>query len=282
MKKLFKVLFAAVVFFGAALQTKAQVLETTPVDGLFPDNGTVDIAPVPYPPLRQADVMWQKVVWREIDFRQKINQPFYFPTKPHNGWRSFMTIVMDALREGSITAYDPIQVDELSVPMTYDEVISNQVDSIPQMLTRSEPPYDTYDTIIYTEFDNTKVQRLRLKEVWFFDKARSEMRVRIIAMCPVYIKERAGVEVTEPLFWFYFPEARPVFAKALCFNRQNSAQRRTYDDIFWKRMFSSYIYKVENVYDRRISEYATGVDALLESERVKDEIMNFESDLWEY
>ncbi|MFA8451566.1 MAG: gliding motility protein GldN [Bacteroidales bacterium] len=282
MKKLLKAMFAAVLALGAVVQIQAQVLETTPVDGLFPDNGLVEMEPVSYPPLRQADVMWQKTVWREIDFRQKINQPFYFPTVPHNGWRSFMTIVMDALKEGAITAYDPIQVDELSVPMTYDEVVSNQIDTIHQVLTRPYPPYDEYDTIITTEFDNTKVQRLRLKEVWYFDKARSVMDVRIIAFCPVYMKERSGEEVTEPLFWVYFPESRPIMAKALCFNRKNGAQRRTYDEIFWKRMFSSYIYKVENVYDRRISEYATGVDALLESERIKHEIMSFEFDLWEY
>ena len=109
------------------------------------------------------------------------------------------------------------------------------------------------------------------------------MDVRIIGICPVVDDYLNGVfRGYKPLFWVYFPEARPIFAKAEVFNRHNSAKRLTYDDVFWKRMFNSYIYKEENVYDRVITDYATGLDALLESERIKTEIFNFEHDLWEY
>ncbi|MFA8300632.1 MAG: gliding motility protein GldN [Hyphomicrobiales bacterium] len=283
MKKLFKAAFALIAVFITVIETQAQVLESsTPTNGLFADNGTIDKKPVPYPPLRQSDVLWRKTVWREIDFRQKINLPFYYPIEPHDNWKSFITIIMDALKEGKITAYDPIQIDELSVPLTYSDVISAQSDSTIQRLQRPEPPYEEYDTVIVSEFDNTKVMRLRLKEVWYFDKQLSQLHVRIIAFCPVYIKIKDGTPVTEPLFWIYFPESRPILAKEQSYNPSNSARRRTYDEIFWKRMFSSYIYKVENVYDRRISEYATGVDALLESEKIKKEISDFEFELWEY
>jgi hypothetical protein len=67
------------------------------------------------------------------------------------------------------------------------------------------------------------------------------------------------------------------------FNMKNgSAGRMTYDDVFMKRMFSSYVYKEENVYDRSINEYSTGLDALLESEKAKNDLYEFESNLWEY
>jgi hypothetical protein len=49
-----------------------------------------------------------------------------------------------------------------------------------------------------------------------------------------------------------------------------------------KRLFNSYIYKEENVYDRRIAEYAQGLDALLESERIKNDLLDFEQNLWQY
>ena len=55
-----------------------------------------------------------------------------------------------------------------------------------------------------------------------------------------------------------------------------------YDDIFWKRMFSSTIVKESSVYDRRVDEFMVGLDALLEAERIKEEIFNIEHDLWEY
>ena len=149
-------------------------------------------------------------------------------------------------------------------------------------MRRPYPPYDEYDTVIFTEFDPTKVMRLRIKEDWYFDKQRSQMMVRIEALCPVMIKERDGQEVTEPLFWISYPDSEMFLQIHLVFNDYNSAARLTYDELFWKRLFDSYIYKEQNVYDRRISQYVTGIDALLEAERIKTEMFQFEEDLWEY
>ena len=86
-----------------------------------------------------------------------------------------------------------------------------------------------------------------------------------------------------PLFWVYFPEAREILINAEVFNLvKNDAERRTYDDIFWKRMFSSTIIKESNPADRKVNEYMIGLDGLLEAERIKTEIFNIEHDLWEY
>ena len=86
-----------------------------------------------------------------------------------------------------------------------------------------------------------------------------------------------------PIFWVHFPEARKVLINAEVFNLvKNDAERRTYDDIFWKRMFGSTIVKEANVMNREVSEYMVGLDALLEAERIKEEIFNLEHDLWEY
>jgi gliding motility associated protien GldN len=226
--------------------------------------------------------MWSKRIWREIDMRQKMNQPFYYPLEPHNNWRNFITVVMDALKEGSITAYEVSTTDEFLVPLNYQEILSRQIDTVHRTFQRPYPPYEEYDTVIYSEFDPNKVTRIRIKEDWYFDKKKSQMLVRIIGICPVMIKERNDEEFKEPLFWVYFPEARPVLAHAEVFNRNNDAARRSYDEIFMKRFFNSYVYKEQNVYDRRISEYAQGLDALLEAERVKMELLNFEQGLWEY
>ena len=73
-----------------------------------------------------------------------------------------------------------------------------------------------------------------------------------------------------------------MLAKAFCFNRNNTAQRRTYDEILQKRVFDSYIIKEENVYDRYINSYAFNIDALYESERIKNAMTDFEQSLWEY
>ena len=84
------------------------------------------------------------------------------------------------------------------------------------------------------------------------------------------------------MFWVYFPEARYVFANYDVFNRQNDAERRTYEDIFWKRMFNSYIVKRSNVYDRNNKDYLKGLDLLLEGDKIKEDIFNYEHDLWHF
>lgn len=282
-----KVLFLIAILIGISFSTnglKAQILDERPVDGLFADDGTIDKDPMPFPSIRKADVMWKKRVWREIDFRQKMNHAFYYPVVPHNNWRNFITVVLDGLRENKFIAYDAQNnpTDEFLVPMTYNQLIDRETDSVRRTLRRSYPPYDEYDTVIISRFDPTRVMRLRVKEDWYFDKQRSQLMVRIVALCPVLMVERDGQEFTQPLFWISYDQARKVFARSQIFNRQNSAERRTFDEVFWKRMFDSYVYKEENVYDRTIGSYALGIDALLESERVKKEILNFEQNLWEY
>jgi gliding motility associated protien GldN len=260
-------------------------LNTPPRDGVVDKGERMDKKPITYPWIRQADYIWEKRLWRVIDMREKMNQPMYYPETPHNNWRSFMTIMMDAIKEGSLTAYDANSpTDEFISPMSFKELMAHVEKAVSMQLQRSYPPYDFYDTVIVKKLNTTDIKKIRIKEDWFFDKQRSMLEVRIIGICPVIdvFNDDGTYRGMKPLFWIYFPEARPIMAKSEVFNRFNGAARLTYDDFFWKRMFSSYIYKVDNQYDRKISEYATGIDAILESERIKEELFSFEQQLWEY
>jgi gliding motility associated protien GldN len=145
--------------------------------------------------------------------------------------------------------------------------------------------YPPRDTIWYNSAD---IVQYRLKEDWFFDKERSVLDVRIIALAPVvYGKEedsQGKVTITglEELFWLYFPHCRFVFNNYFVYNDQNDAQWMSFDDLFWKRRFNAVAYKESNTYDRKIESYRSGVDALYESERIKNEIRNIEHDVWSF
>jgi gliding motility associated protien GldN len=223
-----------------------------------------------------------------IDLQEKINLPLKYPSSKQTADRkNLMDVMMDAITEGSLTPYS-FENDEFLTPLTVKEIEGrggSRTDTV--KMQRPDPPYDEYDTIIAREFSRDKVIGYRVKEDWFFDKQRSVIDVRIIGLAPlIYAVDEKG-EVREgnikiPLFWIYYPEARRLFANSEVFNRENDAERRTFDDIFQKRLFGSYIYKESNVYDRRIEDYKQGLSALLESERIKMDITNFEHDMWEF
>jgi gliding motility associated protien GldN len=254
-----------------------------------------------YSPLRQADVMWSRKIWREIDLRQKINHPFYYPENDGLGHtisdrKSLIDVIYSAVLEGSITAYgNPVLDDEFREEMSQEDIkqiggakeeirIKTDWDAVAE---GADPEEAKISELIKIPFNRNTVKKWRVKEEWFFDKQRSIMDVRIIGLAPL---QEGKDELTEeldgsfnPLFWVYFPEAREILINAEVFNLvKNNAERRTYDDIFWKRMFGSTITKESSVMDRKVNEYMVGLDALLEAERIKTEIFNIEHDLWEY
>lgn len=284
MKKAIFFVFVPVLLFGIKLNSKAQVLEGPPRDGVYDKTAITQMLPIPYSPLREADVIWSKRLWRVIDMREKINQPFYFPMTPQNGWRSFIQIIIDAMKEGTIQAYSELS-DQFLYPISYKELMDKMETTKKVTLKRPDNPDVEFDTVITQHFNPSDVYKIRLKEDYFFDRQRSVMEVRILGICPMVnsYDEKGEYRGDKPLFWIYFPECRNVLAKNEQFNLHNgSAARLSYDDVFMKRMFNSYVYKEENVYDRQINEYAAGVDALMESERAKNSLLEFEESLWEY
>jgi gliding motility associated protien GldN len=284
MKRIATILTFLSLLVGLGIVTQAQT-GTPVIDGITNKTTIAEKKPVPYPWVRESDIVWSRRVWRVIDVREKMNQAFYFPEIPHNNWRNLTTVLFDALKEGKITAYDAMSpTDEFVVPLTYADIMKRLEGFDTVSIQRLKPPYEFHDTIVARTFNPSEIKRFRIKEDWFFDKQRSVMEVRIIGICPVKDNlDKNGVfRAYEPLFWIYYPEARPILAKAEVFNFKNGAERRSYDDVFWKRLFASYVYKEENVFDRKITDYAQGIDALLESDRIKRELIDFEEQMWEY
>jgi gliding motility associated protien GldN len=281
MKKILLVLFITVQL--ATISNGQNVLDGIYVKEHNPTRQAIQLA---Y--LREADVMWSKRVWEVIDLKQKINLPLRFPREGDTKDRtSLIETIMTAVDEGSLTAYNTLD-DEFTTPMTMEEfkkIGGAGMDTI--QIVDPEPPYMTRDSAVVKEFSKDKVIAYRIKSDWFFDKQRSVIENRVVGFAPMIYDEddqgniREGA-ILRPLFWVYYPEARKILVNVEVFNRGNDAERRTFDDIFQRRMFNSYIIKESNVYNRRIEEYKIGLDALLESDRIKNEIVNLEHDMWEY
>lgn len=224
-----------------------------------------------------------------MDLREKLNQPFYYPLKKTNCLRCLLDVIKQSLAEGTITAYSqPAFFDDFtSPPMTKTEIAA--------LFIKFDTTYvddgngNQIPTATKQDIGCEQIKQYQIKEDWFFDRERSIMDVRIIGICPLQEKytETGEFKGYEKMFWIYFPEARPVFAKNIVFNARgtgggNNSDQRTFDDLFWKRQFSSFITKESNVYDRNVNEYTIGINSILEAEKIKEKVFNFEHDLWHF
>ena len=308
MKKYNLILLAV---FISSLSFSQDVLENDPykMNNVYERNQHVEKEVVNLPHLREADVMWSRKIWREIDLRQKINHPLYYPqdledSKTVDRDNLFKVLYnaatgnSDKMVDGvalKIRAFNPKYDDEFQDQMTAPELIKLVEGTdyrIPLLDAFNDDSLDVNGNIVYGEPEKrnsirlSDIKKWRIKELWFFDKQRSVMDVRIIGMCPIANnRDDKGILTgeTTQICWFYFPEARQALRNAQSFNLvKNEAENKTFEDIFLKRMFSSTIVKEGNVYDREVNQYMVGLDALLEAEKIKAEIFNIEHDLWEY
>ena len=286
MKRFITPILLFILCIATSANLSAQVSNV--LDGAYVKEANITKRVVPYPHLREADVMYTQRIWQEIDLREKMNHPYYYPVKPIADRKSLFDVVRNALLvEGSLVAYGTGPAgddDEFRYPLT-----PNQVDSIlnPTVLI---PEFDLEtgekigDRPEQVAIETGSITRYLIKEDWIWDRQRGERYVRIIGIAPRLeeFDDEGLSKGFKDLFWLYYPECRYVFANSEAYNPLNDAQRRTYEDLFQKRFFNSFIVKESNVYDRPISSYARGLDALAESERIKHELFLLEHDLWHY
>ncbi|MBS1521083.1 MAG: gliding motility protein GldN [Bacteroidetes bacterium] len=254
-----------------------------PLDGYYKKTNILSAKVTPYPNLRESDVAYAKRVWREIDTREKMNQYLSSPK------RRLIDVFMDAIQAGELTAYDAtpgqkddINGDEFAHPLTAAQARNKMADSV--VVDKFDKNGDKVgSTLKAGEFNPDSIVKFRIKEDWIFDRQRSVFEPRIVGIAPMIRIKVGGVEGDyQPAFWIYFPDARQVLATKEVVSRNSDATGLSFDDVFMKRIFTSYIVKVSNDKDERIKDYAQGIDKLYEAERIKKQLMDWELNLWSY
>jgi gliding motility associated protien GldN len=265
---------------------KDTVKKDAPLNGFYTKTNIFSAKPTPYPQLREADVVYEKTVWREIDLRDRVNQYLISPKK------RLIDVLVEAIKNDELTAYDPtpnkINIDgsdfSKAAPLTKEQAMSKLADSTVVDQFDKATGAKIGSTMVPGEFNPDSVIKFRIKEVWMFDKQRSVFEPRILGIAPLVKPRVVGATENDyqPAFWINFPEARKVLASQEAILKHNDATGLSFDQVLLKRIFTSYIVKESNEKDERIKDYAQGIDKLYESERIKNSLLNWELELWKY
>ncbi len=256
--------------------------------------------PLPYGYVHDRDVLMGKTIWEFIDLDERINFPLYYPIDTAfvgKERRSLFDVLVKNIKNGKIT--EVYGDDYFNTKKTFKDMASSftYIDTTDTGKDEINNYYDDYKSgakvldpqyINKKELDASYISGYRIKGFWYFDKRQGELKYRLLALCPVTPEARdAGNEKADviDLFWVYFPSVRDILHESKAFNDKNSAMPITFDHLLNSRRFNGQIYKEENVYgDREIQQYMkeNSQNQLLESERVKEKIRSFESDMWNY
>ncbi len=246
--------------------------------------------PIPYAYVREADVMFEKVIWRMVDLREKQNLPLYYPTAPIGSRVNLVNLLLKGVENGEIIAYDPNDPNNEFVRAMTKEELDLQFGAKQDTIEVANEDGEMIKQIRNVQRRTEEVKKILVKEKIYFDKKHSVLNRVVIGICPIRVYSRDGSSIDDgaqqemaKTMWVYVPEARDLLARHPVFNRFNDAQNISYDDFFMQNRYGGHIYAISNVYNnRQINEYASGLDALYEAQRIENEIFDFEQDLWEY
>jgi gliding motility associated protien GldN len=296
MKKGFFILFLLIALHSNSSWSQANLLNAK-----VPQEVGMQVVenqdPIAYGYIDNRDVLWSKTIWEIIDLNERINFPYYYPTINNgllsNNRKSLFRILYDNIASGEITEiYSTsyfIDGEKLTFEDLTDILVSRNLsaEGISKSNAGEQVTEDDYDTY---KIESDKIVQYRIKGTWFFNKRLGELKYRLLGIAPVAPDvstlsqgPEAMKDALVPLFWIWFPDAREALSNNGVFNTRNSSQPITYDHMLNSRRFNATIYREENVYeDRQVNEYIyeDALRQLLESERVKSEIRDFEQDMW--
>jgi len=224
----------------------------------------------------ERDILWSKIVYEKIDLNEKLNFPLLFPVNDETyakNRKSLWRILKENIINKRITELYFDRNDNFKDKMSFNDVM--EVVSFTELINGEQTPAEELKSIDITAY--------RIKGMWYFDKRQGEMKYRLLGLMPVgkNLKDDDGKNNTD-LFWIWYPSVRKILHEEKVFNDKNNASSISFDQLLVSRRFSSFIYKEDNVYgDRSIKDYKIpGLESILESQRIKKEILDFEQDMW--
>ena len=248
--------------------------------------------PLEYGYVDDRDILWSKMTWEVVDLDERVNFSLYYPIDTNNigsNRRSLFDVLMTNIQKGSIENIYDDSYFKTKRTLKDIEAAMSLIDTTElgiEQLNAGEQLSEEY--INRRDITAADITEYHIKGLWYFDKRQGELKYRLLGIAPV-APDVNFIDSDDPdmveLFWVWFPDAREVLHEAKAFNNNNSSMPSSFDHLLNARRFSGLIYREENVYgDRQVKEYISenALMQLLESDRIKERIRDFEQDMWSY
>lgn len=300
MKQLSYVL--ALVFLATVGATSPTIAQETP--NYVNHNSTAGIP--------DYDIMYKKRLWRRMDLKEKQNRSFF-------AFNNEITkIIIEAVHAGVLFPY---KNDSLLTRMSKEEFLENmkmpsyggdQLTEEEKAMgftadddwgdddgwgddsgwgdeesTASNESSDATATADY--FFPADVSVLQIMEDWVFDKRRSRLFYDIQSITLILPADKfPETGLRREVATFKYKDLEELFRsmpeEALWFNPQNSAEHKNLADAFLLRLFSARLIKVANPEDSYIADIYNNSpkEGLIASQRIEEELLQLEHELWEY
>ncbi len=302
MRKIF--LLILLIFFTNEVFSQANLLNAKNPSEIGDTSSSEAITEfVDYEYVDDKNILWSKIVYEFIDLNERLNFPLLFPvndTKYDDTRKSLWRVIRENIENGKISEVYDSNNDNFTEA---SRIIGKDSTDLEANIYKNYNISDIYKSKYVPESfvprevaSSADIFGYVIKGVWYFDKIHAELRYRLLAIQP-YGKDLKtsvdGEETETGYFWIWYPSIREILDKHLVFNDKNNNNRISFDELLINRRFSSYIYKYDNVYgDREIRDYIRQRDnesyaqwqtrIVMESERIKKEILDFEIDMWGY
>ena len=227
------------------------------------------------------EVVWRRDIYREIDLTKDENAGLYYPVEPQGKQVNLFTYIFKLAQNGYIPVYE--------YPTDGSDVFSDETRvKMKTILDNYHIFYEEQDgklKVDNSDIPSAEVRKYYLKESAYYDQANSSFRIKVLALCPVMMRDDDwGGEATQyPLFWVKYADLEPFLTRqTVMASSLNNAATMSMDDYFTLNMYRGQIYKTTNAQGKTLIQLCDGDTTKLSAEqkRIEKELEAFRKNLF--